>query len=986
MSRYISVLRRGLLTTAATLVLTVAAPALAAPPLLQAEHQTYDLKFQPLATALSEVARISGRPIVVSTSLARGKSAPALKGRYTADQAYAALLSGSGLKLVAVGTNLVVQPADAEATATASGEFQAGDADTLSELVVTGTRIRGAAPVGSNLISISRRDIEASGYATTQQIVQSIPQNFGGGPNESTMFGTGRNGSSANLAAGSGVNLRGLGASSTLVLLNGSRPPMGGRAGVFADISLVPSTVVERIEVLADGASALYGSDAVAGVVNVIFRDRYEGLTSQLRYGGAQGGATERQLGLLTGKDWKDGRLVVAYEVNRRDALAASERDYATANLRSFGGGDYRSLYSSPGTIYAGGRYYAIPSGQNGVGLRADQLTADKINYQDGRVDTDILPRQTRQALYARVEQSLGAKTTVFGQMMVADRRTSFRALTTSQSAVTVPVTNPFYVDPIGTHQPVRVLYSFIKDLGPNEYAAHVRAYDGTFGLRRTLGSWSVSASLGLGRQDEDSLTKNYVNTYRLGLALADTNPATAYNLFGDAGSTNPTTINSIRGFASNFGVYQAWSSDLKADGPVLDLPAGPARLAVGIEHRDERYRLDSLNYISTAAPSASSLTLPGPRQVDAVYAELLLPLVDGAMEIPGVHQLKASLAGRIERYSDFGVTRNPKIGLDWSPLATVTMKTAYGTSFRAPSFYDLRQGVGTGLYQPVSLTDPTSPTGSTVVLALIGNKPGIGPERAKTWTTTTEWTPAAGLKLSATYFQVRYRDRISSINGDIYNALINRASYAALLTDSPDASLVAGYYASPYFSNPLNIAASSIKVIVDARVQNLAIVNEDGLDFDVDYRRDLGAGRLSLGLSATYVLSLKQAVADGSPEVETVGTVGNPVRLRWRARSGWSAGPWDLAAFVNFTDGYRNQTVTPHEHIDAYTSVDINLGYRFERGRLDGLRASLAVSNLFDEDPPYANMKTSTSGIGFDSDNASPIGRSVALQLTKSW
>ncbi|MBI1684222.1 TonB-dependent receptor [Caulobacter hibisci] len=978
MFQHHTTLRHGLLTSVAAVTLVLAAPAAA-----QDTARDYDLPVQSLGKSLGQVAQRSGRQVVVSSSLVRGKTAPALKGQYTADQAYAALLAGQGLKVTPVGDMLVLQPAGQDA---GLGERQAGAAEALSEIVVTGTRIRGAAPVGSNLIAIGREDIEASGYATTQQIVQSIPQNFGGGPNEGTMYGTGRNGSSANLAAGSGVNLRGLGASSTLVLLNGSRPPMGGRTGVFADISLVPSTAIERIEVLADGASALYGSDAVAGVVNVVFRDRYEGLTTQLRYGGAKGGAEEAQFGLLAGKAWEGGRLVVGYEINRRDALAASKRGYVTADLRSFGGGDYRSLYSSPGTIFTGGRYYAIPAGQNGVGLRADQLIANKINYQDGRVDTDILPRQTRQALYVRAEQDLGARTSVFGQLLVADRRTSFRALTTSQSAVTVPVTNPFYVDPIGTHQPVRVLYSFIKDLGPNLYAAHVRAYDGAFGVRQMFGSWSASASLGFGRQDEDTLTKNYVNTYRLGLAVADTNPATAYNLFGDAGSTNAATIESIRGFAANFGVYQALSADLKADGPLFDLPAGSARLAVGLEHRDERYRLDSLNYISTAAPSASRLNLPGPRQVDAGFAELLLPLVDETMNMPGVRQLKASLAGRIERYSDFGVTRNPKIGLDWSPLRGVTLKSAYGTSFRAPSFYDMRQGVGSGLYQPVSLSDPNAASGSTVVLALIGNKPGTGPERAKTWTTTAEWKPATNLKLSATYFQVRYRDRISSINGDIYNALINRASYAALLTDNPDASVVAGYYASPYFSNPLNIAASSIKVIVDARVQNLAVVDEDGVDLDIDYRRALGWGQLSLGLAATYVMSVEQAVTDGSPRVESVGTVGNPVRLRWRLRSGLSVGPWDLAGFVNFTDGYRNQTVTPNEHIDAWTTVDLNLGYRFETGRMAGLRASLALSNLFDKDPPYANMKTSTSGIGFDSDNASPIGRSVAVQLTKAW
>lgn len=990
MYRHASVFRRGLMATVAAVVLTAAAPALAAPPLLQAEHQAYDLKAQPLATALSEVARISGRPIVVSTSLARGKTAPALKGRYTADQAYAALLSGSGLKLVSVGVNLVVQPADAEATTSASGEPQAGDADTLSELVVTGTRIRGAGPVGSNLISITRRDIEASGYATTQQIIQSLPQNYGGGPNEGTVVGTGRNGSGANLAFGAGVNLRGLGASSTLVLLDGSRPPMGGRTGVFADLSLVPALAVDRIEVLADGASALYGSDAVAGVVNVVFRDHFDGLSTQVRVGGAKGGAEEGLFGLLAGKRWGSGSLVLGYEVARRDALASSKRAYANSDLRALGGADYRSIYASPGTIIAGGQTFAIPAGQNGVGLRPSQLLRGVTNREDSRLDTDLLPRQTRQALYINAEQQIGSNTEVFSRVLVADRRFSVRSSTGSQSAVTVTSANPFYVDPIGTGQPVRVQYSFVRDLGAQVYNGHVRAYDGLAGVRHRIGPWTLSASASYGRQAEATLTKNYLNTYRLGLAIADTNPATAYNLFGDAGSTNPATIDQVRGFASNKGAFEAWSTDFKADGPLFNLPAGTVRLAVGVEHRDERYRFASYNYVSTPAPVRSPLDLPGPRRIDAAYAEMLAPLVSEDNALPGVRRLDLSIAGRIERYSDFGTTQNPKIGLNWSPVEGLVVKSAYGTSFRAPSFNDQRQGLSSTLYQPAPLSDPNSPTGSTVVLALIGNMPGIGPERAKTWTTTAEWKPslAPGLKLTATYFDVRYRDRIASINGDIYNALISRPIYAALLTDAPAANVVANYYASPYFSNPFNIPASDVKVIVDARVQNLAIVNEDGVDIDVDYRRETSIGQISLGLAATYVLNVKQAVTALSPRAQTVGTVGNPVRLRARARAGWTRGNFDLAAFANFTDGYTNQTVTPNTHINAWTTIDLNLGYRFDQqqGPYKDLKASIAISNLFDRDPPFANLRTSASGIGFDSDNASPIGRAIAVQLTKSW
>lgn len=957
---------------------SVAAVALAwgAPGLAQQQIQTYDLPAQPLGQALAAVGRQSGRQIVAPTTLVAGKTAPALKGAYNPDQAYAALLAGSGLRVAPVGDMLVLQ------TGATPGEARPADAEVLSEVLVTGTRIRGAAPVGSNLITIGRDDIEASGYATTQQIVQSLSQNYGGGPNEAALNNTGRNGASANLGAGSAINLRGLGAGSTLVLLNGARPAMGGRTGVFADVSLIPTLAIQRVEVLADGASALYGSDAVAGVVNFILRDRYEGASVQVRYGDAKGGGDEQQFGLLTGHNWSTGHLVAAYEVTRREALPSSARAFATSDLRAFGGGDYRSAYAAPGTIVAGGVNFAIPAGQTGVGLRPDQLQRGVINLQDGRLGTDLLPRQTRQALYLSAEQGVGDGLVLFAQALAADRR--FRArITYAFSAATVPVTNPFYVDPIGTRQPVRVQYNFSRDLGPMLNQGHVQASNVLVGAKKQLGSWEVAARAGLGWELEQTRYENYINTYRLNLAVADTDPSTAYNVFGGAGATNAATINAIRGFGSNRGLYEAWSAEIRADGPIFQMPAGQVRLALGAEHRDERYKLTSLNYLSTAAPSASQLALPGPRQIDAAYAELHVPLVGG------MRALDLSLAGRIERHSDFGVTRNPKIGLDWRPLGGVLLKMSYGTSFRAPSFNDQRQGVGSTVYQPTPLSDPRSPTGSTIVLALLGNAPQIGPERAKTWTSTLELKPtfAPGLSVNLSYFKVRYQDRIASINGDIFNALINRAAYAKLLNDNPPADVVASYYASPYFTNPTNIAASSVAVIVDARTQNLARVVEDGVDLDIGYRRPLAGGDLSVGVAGTYLFDFRQAVTINSPAIDSVGTLGSPLSLRWRARATWRSGSWDAASFVNFTDGYTNTTVSPNEHVRAWTTVDFTLGYRFADQDLSrGVRVSLAVSNLFDRDPPFVNLRTPSSGIGYDSDNASALGRTVALQVTKSW
>lgn len=953
----------------------------------QDKAQSYSLNAQDLGAALAQVARTSGKEVVAPSKLVAGRKAPALKGRYTADQAFDILLSGSGLKLTPVGDMLVLQAQSPEQRA---GEPQPADVESLAEVVVTGTRIRGAAPVGSNLIAITRQDIDASGYATAQQILQGLPQNYGGGANEATLTLSTRGNAGQNTAFGSGVNLRGLGNSSTLVLLNGARPAMGGISGTFADLSLIPTTAIERVEVLADGASALYGSDAVAGVVNVIFRDRFDGAESRVRYGAADGDFDEFQASQVVGKRWNTGNLTFAYEYFQRGRLRADDRDYVREDLTPFGGGDFRLGYAAPGTIVAGGRFFAIPTGQNGVGLTPARLRADQINRRDARLGTDISPRQRRQSAYFSASQDLGQNTTLFAQLLAADRRFNNRMPQITQSAVTVPVTNPFYVDPIGTHAPVRVQYRFADDLGPLTLLGHVRAYNGTLGVTQRIGAWSATIDGGFGQQEEYSRYDNYLNTYRLAIALADTNPATAYNLFGDAHSTNPNTINAVRGFSANQGRYRVWTAEAKADGPLLAAPAGVVSLAIGAEWRSERFEYSSLTYRTTAAPVASQALYPGAREISAAYAELRAPLINSTMSVFGVRQLDLSVAGRVEHYNDFGSTSNPKVGLDWQMVDGLKFKGSYGTSFRAPAFADERIGPGYVIYQPLALSDPQSPTGNTTILALVGNTAGIGPERATTWTGGFEAEPLAapGLKITASYFRIDYRDRIGSINADLLNALVNRATYSPLIEVNPAASKIAEYYASPFFTNPLNIPASAIAAIVDSRTTNLASVQQRGVDFDTFYRFMAASNELTIGLSGTYLISLKQAVTRSAPKVDVLGTVGNPVDLRLRGRVLWSRGPWDAAGFVNFVDSYKNQTVSPVEKISSWTTLDVQLGYRFTAltGPLKGLRATISASNLLDKDPPYANLRVQTSAVGYDSDNASPIGRLLAFQLVKPW
>lgn len=965
------------------LFLTGSAAMLAPAPAIASQdaRQVVRLPEQSLSASLRAIAARYGRNVSVSSDLVAGRNAPAINGTYSFEEAIALLLRGSGLATVPAGRGLAIRRAQA---------VEAGNSEPVADadIIVTGSRIRGAPPAGARVVTINREEIERSGYATTQQVIQALPQNFGGGPNEGTIGFTIRGNSNANLGYGSSVNLRGLGSTSTLTLIDGNRVALGGVSGMFVDLSLIPASAVERVEVLADGASAIYGSDAVAGVVNVRLRNDFAGAETRARFGAAKG-FEEWQFGQLAGAGWSSGNLVLGYEFYRRGNLAASARDYVTEDLRPFGGPDYRKNFANPGTIIAAnGSVYGIPRGQDGFGLTAGQLLAGQPNLADGRANSDILPRQERHAAFASLTQSLAPWLRFTAQGFYAVRHSDVRTTPDNYGNVVVPVTNPFYVDPIGTGRPVRVNYDFTEDLGPQMRRASARAWSANAGLEATLGRWRAELRGSYGIQRERNRTDNVPNYVRLAQALADSDPATAYNLFGDGSFTPRATIERIRGFRETDGTSRVRAAAFKLDGPLFVLPGGSARLAIGGEIRSERYNARSVTFDFSAEPvDGGSAGFPIARRVTAAYAELSLPLAGPDQAIPLVEALDVSLAGRVERYSDFGTSANPKIGATWKIGGGLALRGTWGTSFRAPSFADIRTGPGTAAYIPLPVPDPASPTGSTNVLALIGSNPDTGPEKADTWTLGAVYAPPTrpGLRLDISYFDIRYRDRIANLGTDYMSFLGNRTLYGSLITDNPPADLLARYYGDQNFRNPLGIPAGAIGAIVDGRTLNLSSVHMTGLDFDLGYAFTAGKTAITAGVSGAWIFSQRQRITPTAPTEDVVSTTGNPVDLRMRGRFNLANGPWNVAAFVNFVNDYRNTAVVPAARVSSWTTVDVQLGYDFEK-ILPGTRIAFSVSNLFDRKPPYVENANIFSASGYDPDNASPLGRLVALQLVKTW
>jgi len=296
--------------------------------------QAFDIPAQPLAGAIITLAEQANLRLIAPQALADGKTAPALKGEYTSAEALARLLEGSDLvfEITADGRLLLrKKPAEGKAPNSpghasrpvegmrraqprppASDENRSQETEEeeesaeLEEIVITGSNIRGTEPVGSKLIVFDREAIDRTGFSTVQDVIQSLPQNFGGGPNAITVAlqpGVNRSNDAAR-SFGASINLRGLGSSATLTLIDSRRVAPGG-GGSFVDISAIPLSAVERIELLTDGASAIYGTDGIAGVTNIILRHDYEGAETRLRFGSVTDGKQrEYTASQLFGVNW----------------------------------------------------------------------------------------------------------------------------------------------------------------------------------------------------------------------------------------------------------------------------------------------------------------------------------------------------------------------------------------------------------------------------------------------------------------------------------------------------------------------------------------------------------------------------------------------------------------------------------------------------------------------------------------------------------
>ncbi len=857
------------------------------------------------------------------------------------------------------GTGAQSAPSD---TPAAPSDTASAEDDTTKEVVVTGTSIRGVPPTGSNLIRVSRGDIKLIGAATTPDLLATVPQlnSFNTAPRTS-------NGGLGSFAPG----LRGLPASATLPLMNGHRLISGSTQQTNPDFPFLPEVAVERVEIVADGASAIYGSDAVAGVVNFITRSHFTGFEATARYGMADDYTTVSAAAIV-GKDWGSGSVALSYQYAQSNNITGADRSYRTLDFRAAGGVDTRSAVCPAANVNLFlGTIYAAPN------------LAPGTNLCDPRGPVDLVPANRTHSAYLTARQDVATNVTLWGEVLYSDRKDTVQAALPGQTFVLILPSNPFYRAPPGT----AAGYEYVDFRPDNLVGAdhfdqiyRVRSGDSSLGVDAKLGKFKLTVS-GTYNWSRNDTFQPGINTTALTAAANGTTLATALDPFGTG--TSPAVVAAILNNPTDFVNHQrTYIGAIRIDGPLAELPGGALKIAAGAEYRRETY---SQRGQSGGVGFPEDLA----RNVASLYGELFVPIFGLGNEAPLMHSLSLSLSGRYDHYSDFGSTTNPKVGIDWQPVDGLTLRGTYGRSFRAPGLRDLGSTVGSyysaaGLVDAFGVRDPSRGAAQVNTLLLIGGNKSLKPEKARTFSVGADLRPRflPGFSASVTFYDIVYNDVIGTPYG-LGSLIFTDPTFASRVVRNPSAAQVSAALVNTvpfYFTFA---AVPTFGNLLDLRQGNFGVRKTNGLDFDVNYHRQVKFGSIFAGVAGNYIFNYKTQFSATSTESNSL-QAGVP-RTTLRTTLGIIAGPVTLANFVNYhsgvTSAYATPTGTSLYTAKGYTTVDLRLSVKLPNvGLAKGTELSLQINDLFDATPPYF---PAGDGIG---GNYNPIGRYAAISVRKAF
>lgn len=830
--------------------------------------------------ALAAFAQQANSEIIFAKRDINGMRSPGVKGALTDTEALKILIDGSGLEFIKNDRDVIIvrrmqaasdqrnsivgQITSIDKAARGNTELVAPTLASKDNVVVIGTNIRGVGNPASPVQIHQRATIERSGAATLQDYASLLPQNH----NFSDTTAGGFAGPSSGLGgASAGINIRGLGESATLTLVNGRRVAPGGGSANFVDISLIPLSAVDSIEILTDGASAVYGADAVTGVVNFNLVNSIDGAETSLRFDSVtNGGLRQIQASQMIGTNWNHGQAFTGYEF-----LDASRLD-----------------------------------------------SEDRVVSQEAADPTDLSPKRRRQSVVAGASMTVNDRSDIKVFGLYSDRNTSLRLSDRT----------------FGANHETTSTEQFIANAS------------GTYQLD---GAWKANLLA--------DYSRNMIEGQRF----------TENSLSLDAKARSTLS-----------------AAELMAEGPLWRGAAGDIRLATGFQLRSEHF-FRSTKTVTEEVAERNRKTYAG-------FAELHIPIVGPQNTRAGIDKLAVTAAARVERISDSGTTTNPKVSLHYAPVQQIGLRATYGTSFQAPGLYDLaRRQVALPLPAQFFAPPLTSDNVTGDVLVLSGGNPNLEPEKATTLTIGADFgsfqTP--GFAVSFTYYDITFKNRISTPGGVLSQALAAPETFGDAITLGPDLNTVTSIFAGSDFSNPFAITPDAIGAIADNRLRNTAATHLNGVDLSLAYGKDSSLGFISARFDGSYIFEYDFQANSAQRSTSRLDTVYYPTDIRFRASLGISRDGLSSTAFINYVDGYKSiETGTP-QSISSWATVDFDLTYEFRESSsspwLQGMTLNLHAMNLFDEEPPFVDLGLDL-GINFDGTNANARGRYISIALVKKW
>lgn len=825
----------------------------------------------------------------------------------------------------------------------------AQQAQKVEKIEVTGSNIKrvdaeGPAPVQV----ITREDIERNGASTLAEVIRNLPANSTGSYDE-TFTGSFARGSA-------GISLRGLGQKSTLTLINGRRMAVYSFAqnlqDNFVDLNSIPLAAIERIEILKDGASAIYGSDAIAGVVNVILRKDYAGAEA-----GLSGGTTTHWDGQevhLTGAvgSGKPGRdrynvMLAADYFNREHVWARDRRLTSDGDYRGIPGGEQlpNSTLSNPGTFLR--RPGTTPFGtfarqpfpncppERVILFNGNNNCTENVNaYHSG------VPETKRAGLFGRGTLELSPALTAFAELAfnTSETFTQNPPFTVPSSQIgpglarqiqaILPVghnSNPFSV-------PIELRYRF-SDVGPRQIENTTDAIRVVGGLSGTWRDWSWEAAAGWTRSESEQKDRNNIRISGLLAAIADN----SYNFINNS-ANSPAVYDRIRVNYSRRGDSRLSFVDAKVSGELAQWRSGPLGMAAGVEFRREDYddRSDPV-LVQGDVLGRGSTQARGSRDITSAYAELSVPVL---------RNLEMQLAARTDRYSDYGSSSTPKLGLRWNVDPSLLLRATFAKGFRAPSIPE--SGESSAFFFQ-TLQDTTRCAINAVYCGPV-SVPGsfsanadLRPEKSDSFTAGFVWEPVRAASIGVDYYFVKQKDLVSS--RDFQFILDNESLYSRYVTRGPQTA------------EDIARGAAGPLVLVAVPFENLSSVETRGIDVDARVRLAAAGSTWTLGFTGSYIMSYKQPLAPEEPLTEFAGTYELP-RFRGVGSLAWSAGPWSASAAVNYVHKFKQSSsasAAADPEIKPWTTVDLQAAYT----GLPNTRLVLGVKNAFDREPPVAIAET---------------------------